>query len=53
MTELDAANKVNRVYEDRAQSDEEVKERLRAELESACQFYRWWCCQLEIQQKAL
>jgi chemotaxis protein MotB len=30
---LDAANKVNRVYEDRAQSDEEVKERLRAELE--------------------
>ncbi len=31
--ELDAANKVNRVYEDRAESDEEVKERLRAELE--------------------
>ena len=31
--ELDVANKVNRVYEDRAQSDEEVKERLRAELE--------------------
>ena len=31
--ELDAANKVSRVYEDRAQSDEEVKERLRAELE--------------------
>ncbi|MHC4320972.1 MAG: OmpA/MotB family protein [Planctomycetota bacterium] len=31
--ELDAANKVNRVYEDRAQSDEEVKKRLRAELE--------------------
>ncbi|MFV1974464.1 MAG: flagellar motor protein MotB [Candidatus Scalindua sp.] len=31
--ELDAANKVNRVYEDRAQSDEEVKKRLHAELE--------------------
>jgi chemotaxis protein MotB len=31
--ELDAANKVNRVYEDRAKSDEDVKERLRAELE--------------------
>nr|MBC8555276.1 flagellar motor protein MotB [Candidatus Brocadiales bacterium] len=31
--ELDAASKVNMVYEDRAQSDEEVKERLRAELE--------------------
>ncbi|MGR3293289.1 MAG: OmpA/MotB family protein [Candidatus Scalindua sp.] len=31
--ELNAANKVNMVYEDRAQSDEEVKERLRAELE--------------------
>lgn len=30
---LDSASKVNRVYEDRAQSDEEVKERLRAELE--------------------
>jgi chemotaxis protein MotB len=30
---LNAASKVNRVYEDRAQSDEEVKERLRAELE--------------------
>jgi chemotaxis protein MotB len=32
-TKLDAASKVNRVYEDRAQSDEKVKERLRAELE--------------------
>ncbi len=32
-TELDAASKVNRVYEDRAQSDEEVKKRLRAELQ--------------------
>ncbi len=32
-TELDAANKINRVYEDRAQSDEEVKRRLRAELQ--------------------
>ncbi len=31
--ELGAANKVNRVYEDRAQSDEEVKKRLHAELE--------------------
>ena len=31
--ELDAANKVNKVYEDRAKSDEDVKERLRAELE--------------------
>jgi len=31
--ELDAANKVNRVYEDRAQSDEEEKKRLLAELE--------------------
>jgi len=31
--ELDAANKVNRVYEDRAQSDEEEKKRLHAELE--------------------
>ena len=32
-SELGAASKVNRVYEDRAQSDEEVKKRLRAELE--------------------
>ncbi len=32
-SELDAANKVNRVYEDRAQSDEEVKKKLRAELQ--------------------
>jgi len=31
--ELDAANKVNKVYEDRAKSDEDVKKRLRAELE--------------------
>jgi chemotaxis protein MotB len=31
--ELGAANKVNRVYEDRAKSDEEVKKRLHAELE--------------------
>ncbi len=31
--ELNAANKVNNVYENRAQSDEEVKERLRSELE--------------------
>jgi len=31
--ELDAANKVNRVYEGRAQSDEEEKRRLHAELE--------------------
>ncbi len=31
--ELDAANKVNSVYENRAQSDEEEKERLRADLE--------------------
>ncbi len=31
--ELDAASKVNRVYEDRARSDEAVKKRLRAELE--------------------
>ena len=31
--ELGAANKVNKVYEDRAKSDEDVKERLRAELE--------------------
>jgi chemotaxis protein MotB len=33
-TEVDSANKVNRAYEDRAQSDEEVKRRLRADLES-------------------
>lgn len=33
-TEVSAADKVNRAYEDRAQSDEEVKERLRADLES-------------------
>jgi chemotaxis protein MotB len=33
-TEVNAADKVNRAYEDRAQSDEEVKRRLRAELES-------------------
>lgn len=32
-TELDAANKVNSVYENRAQSDEEEKERLRTDLE--------------------
>jgi chemotaxis protein MotB len=32
-TELDAAGKVNRVYEDRAQSDEREKRALRAELE--------------------
>ena len=31
--ELDAANSVNRVYKDRAQSDEKVKRALRAELE--------------------
>ena len=31
--ELGAANKVNKVYEDRAKSDEDVKKRLRAELE--------------------
>ena len=33
-TEIDSANKVNRAYEDRAQSDEEVKRRLREDLES-------------------
>lgn len=33
-TEVSSANKVNRAYEDRAQSDDEVKRRLRAELES-------------------
>lgn len=32
-TELDAANKINSVYENRAQSDEEEKERLRSDLE--------------------
>ena len=32
-SELDAANKINSVYENRAQSDEEEKERLRADLE--------------------
>jgi len=32
-TEIGSANKVNRAYEDRAQSDEEVKRRLREELE--------------------
>ncbi len=32
-TKLDAANKLNRVYEDRAKSDAEVKARLRSELE--------------------
>lgn len=31
--ELDAANKINSVYENRAQSDDEEKERLRADLE--------------------
>lgn len=33
-TEIGSANKVNRAYEDRAQSDEEVKRRLRADLEN-------------------
>ena len=33
-TKIDSANKINRAYEDRAQSDEEVKRRLRADLES-------------------
>lgn len=33
-TEVSSANKVNRAYEDRAQADDEVKRRLRAELES-------------------
>ena len=33
-TEIDSANKINRAYEDRAQSDEELKRRLRADLES-------------------
>jgi chemotaxis protein MotB len=33
-TKVDSANKINRAYEDRAQSDEEVKRRLRADLES-------------------
>jgi chemotaxis protein MotB len=33
-TEVSSANKVNKAYEDRAQSDEEVKRRLREELES-------------------
>ena len=32
--EIDSANKINRAYEDRAQSDEELKRRLRADLES-------------------
>jgi len=32
-TEIGSANKVNRAYEARAQSDEEVKRRLREELE--------------------
>ena len=34
MTEIGSANKINRAYEDRAQSDEELKRRLRADLES-------------------
>jgi chemotaxis protein MotB len=33
-TEIGSANKINRAYEDRAQSDEELKRRLRADLES-------------------
>lgn len=33
-TEVSSANKVNKAYEDRAQADDEVKRRLRAELES-------------------
>ncbi len=33
-TEVGSANKINRAYEERAQSDEEVKRRLRADLES-------------------
>ena len=32
--EIDSANKINRAYEERAQSDEELKRRLRADLES-------------------
>ena len=32
--EIDSATKINRAYEDRAQSDEELKRRLRADLES-------------------
>ena len=33
-TEIGSANKINRAYEERAQSDEELKRRLRADLES-------------------
>ncbi|MFQ5686040.1 MAG: flagellar motor protein MotB [Candidatus Scalindua sp.] len=33
-TEVDSAGKVNKAYEERAQADEEVKRRLRADLES-------------------
>ena len=33
-TEIDSASKINRAYEERAQSDEELKRRLRADLES-------------------
>ena len=33
-TEVSSANKINRAYEERAQSDEELKRRLRADLES-------------------
>jgi chemotaxis protein MotB len=33
-TEVSSASKINRAYEERAQSDEELKRRLRADLES-------------------
>ncbi len=33
-TEISSANKINKAYEDRAQSDEELKRRLRADLEN-------------------